>query len=300
MDPTIPVRRIYDEVICIDSDDSDDVLPQFPNVRSRLKRHRSQYIPPIPSSIADVNVQGGWAKTWNGKKFLTHADNNVGVLVFATKKMIKTLNDCTCLYIDGTFKTSPNPYKQMVTIHGLMNGHVIPLTFSLLTGKTVVHYQTLLSHIKAMVLQKTGQVLNPTRIVTDFEASLRSAIQAVFPHTMVSGCFFHYCSSLWRKVQKLGLDTPYRRDASLKKNIRKIMAIAFIPPSLVRINFNLFCSSRRTQRLIQQYPTFQQWIDYVSSTYIAPTSIFPAPMWNVFARSRDTRTNNHLEGLFCV
>lgn len=211
--------------------------------------------------------------------------------------MIKTLLDSTCLYIDGTFKTSPHPFKQMVTIHGLSNGYVIPLTFCLLTGKTVSHYRTFLSHIKALVLRKTGEILDPARIVIDFEASLKSAIQLEFPQTIVSGCFFHFCSSLWRKVQKLGLHTPYRRDASLKKTIRMIMAIAFIPPALVRFNFDLFRNSNRTQRLIQRYPTFQQWIDYVNSTYIARTAIFQAPMWNLFARNRDTRTNNHLEGL---
>ena len=203
-DPTLPVIRIYDEVIFIDSDDSDEVVPPFENVRSRLKRYRSRFMPPIPPSMADVNIQNEWKKTWKGKKFLILQDNNLGVAVFVTKKMIKTLLDCTCLYIDDTFKTSPHPFKQMVTVHGLSNGYVIPLTFCLLTGKTVLHYRTLLSHIKALVLRKTGQVLAPTKIVIDFEASLRSAVLAEFPQTIVSGCFFHYCSSLWREVQKLG------------------------------------------------------------------------------------------------
>jgi MULE transposase domain len=239
-DPTLPVRRTYDEVICIDSDDSDELLPLFDNVRSRLKRYRSRFMPPIPLSVADVNIENEWKRTWKGKQFLTLQDNNLGVVISATKKMIKTLLDCICLYIDGTFKTSPNPFEQMVTIHGLSHGHVIPLTFCLLTSKTVLHYRTLLSHIKAHVLRKTGQVLAPARIVIDFEAGLRSAVLAEFPQTIVSGCFFHYCSSLWRKVQKLGLSIPYRRDASLKKTIRMIMAIAFISPALVRFNFNLF------------------------------------------------------------
>lgn len=295
-DPTVPVKRIYDEVICIDSDDSDEVLPQFANVRSRLKRFRSRFIPPIPASITDVNIQDQWKKTWSGKNFLTLQDNNVGVVVFATNRMIKTLRESSCLYIDGTFKTSPHPYKQMVTIHGLSHGYVIPLTFCLLTGKTVQQYRTVLSHIKALVMRKTGHALAPDRIIIDFEASLKSAAEAEFPQTNVSGCFFHYCSSLWRKVQKLGLASAYRRDASLKKSIRMIMAIAFIPPNLVGINFNLFSTSSRTQRLIGRFPSFQQWIDYVNSTYIDRTAIFRAPMWNVFARNRDTRTNNHLEG----
>lgn len=86
-DPTLPVRRTYDEVIFIDSDDSDEVVPQFENVRSRLKRYRSRFVPPIPSSsMTDVNIQNEWKKTWRGKKFLTLQDNNLGIVVFATKK----------------------------------------------------------------------------------------------------------------------------------------------------------------------------------------------------------------------
>lgn len=295
-DPTLPVRRTYDEIICLDTDDSDEAVPLFDNLRSRLKRFRSRFVPPIPSSVNDVKIENGWAKTWRGTKFLTLHDNNVGVLVFTTKKMIQTLGDCTCLYIDGTFKTAPHPYKQLMTIHGLYNDHVIPLTFCLLTGKSCLHYRTVLSHVKALVLRKTGRILDPARIVTDFEASLRSAVHSEFPQTILSGCFFHYCSSLWRKVQKFGLSTAYRRDASLKKSIRMIMAIAFIPAALVRFNFNLFSNSHRTTQLVQRFPAFQQWIDYVSSTYVSRTALFPPPMWNVFARSGDTRTNNFLEG----
>ena len=85
-DPTLPVRRTYDEVICIDSDGSDEVLPTFDNVRSRLKRYRSRFMPPIPTSMADVNIRNEWKKTWKGEKFLTLQDNNLGVVVFATKK----------------------------------------------------------------------------------------------------------------------------------------------------------------------------------------------------------------------
>lgn len=128
-DPTVLVRRVYDEIIVVDSDDSEDVIPQFDNIRSRVKRFRSKFVPQIPASIKDVQITNEWSRTWNGKTFLSLTDNNLGVAVFMTKRMTKKLTECACLYIDGTFKTAPHPYKQLVTIHGLYNGFVIPLTF---------------------------------------------------------------------------------------------------------------------------------------------------------------------------
>ncbi len=120
--PTVPVRRVYDDVIIVDSDDSDTVLPHFDNVRTRLKRFRSHLLPPIPGTINDVKIQNEWSKTWSGKKFLSLKNNAWGIALFMTKKMCQKLAECTCLYIDGTFKTAPHPYTQMVTVHGLYNG----------------------------------------------------------------------------------------------------------------------------------------------------------------------------------
>jgi len=51
------------------------------------------------------------------------------------------------LYIDNTFKTVPKPYKQIVTINGLYNGHIIPLVCALSTGKEIGHYRQILQVI---------------------------------------------------------------------------------------------------------------------------------------------------------
>jgi len=54
------------------------------------------------------------------------------------------MRECSVLYIDGTFKTSPKPYKQVVTINGLYKDHVIPLVYALSIGKEVGHYRQIL------------------------------------------------------------------------------------------------------------------------------------------------------------
>jgi hypothetical protein len=116
--------------------------PDFgrPNIRSRSKRFKSLFVPPIPADVSEVVINDNWSETWSGKKFLRYQDNNLGILVFMTKKIIKALPHCRHLFIDGTFKTAPHPYFQMVTIHGFLHGCTIPLCFCLLTGKTTPHY----------------------------------------------------------------------------------------------------------------------------------------------------------------
>jgi hypothetical protein len=93
-------------------------------------------LPDIPDDVDDVILEREWKRTWNGKKFLSHQDNNWGILVFATKKNYQRLERCDVIYADGTFKTCLPPYTQFVTIHGLFQERVLPFVMCLMTGKT--------------------------------------------------------------------------------------------------------------------------------------------------------------------
>jgi MULE transposase domain len=293
--PTLPVRRVYDDVIQIDSGDSDD-CPTFSNVRSRAKRFRSKFMPAIPRTIQDVVVDGDWAKTWKGRKFLTYQDNNMGLAVFTTKRLLKALQKADCLYVDGTFRTAPRPYQQFLTIHGKLNGFVVPMVFVLMTGKTSFQYRRVFAHVKQQVLLVTRQPLTATKVVCDFEKSLHIAVHFEFPRAKLLGCHFHFGQSLWRKIQKVGLSANYDNDRCFKKTIRKFMSMGFLPSLLVRQNFGLLRNCARVQRLINTYPRLDNWLDYVDTIYVNRNALFPPATWNVFDRDRDTRTNNHVEG----
>ena len=120
--PSKPVRRVYDEVI---QDAEEDVVPEFNNVRSRLCRKRASLLPPIPQNIDEVVIQNEWAQTWRGLDFVSHQDNDWGVLVFGTDRNFANLSRCQVVYIDGTFKSCPRPYEQFVTIHGKYMDRVV-------------------------------------------------------------------------------------------------------------------------------------------------------------------------------
>lgn len=130
-----------------DSGDSDE-FPLFQSVRSRSKRFRSAHTPPLPNTVRDVAIAGEWAQNWRGKTFLRLLNNNVGVAVFASRRMIVALQKSKRLFIDGTFKTAPKSYKQLVTVHGEIDGFVIPVAFVLATGKLCFQYRRVLQELK--------------------------------------------------------------------------------------------------------------------------------------------------------
>jgi hypothetical protein len=227
---------------------------------------------------------------------LSLLDNNWGLAVFTISRNLKTLAKCHTVYIDGTFRTSPAPYFQFVTIHGYFRDRVIPLVFCLLNGKQVGQYRKILRHIKRKTLRVSGQPFDPQKLVCDFEAAIIAAIQMELPNTRVQGCYFHLCQSLWRKVQEIGLAGPYRTKAKLRKCLQKFMAIGYLPLALVRQNFHTYVGSGLVTRCLQRYPQLQRFIQYMDANYVSANALFPPKIWNVFQRTSDTRTNNFVEG----
>lgn len=297
-DPSKPVRRVYDEVIR--DAENDDQVPQFNSVRSRLQRRRASLMPPIPQTVEDVVIHNEWAETWRGEDFMCHQDNDWGVLMFGTDRNFAKLSRCRDVYIDGTFKSCPRPYAQFVTIHGKYMDRVVPLVMCLMTGKTVAQYRHLITQVKRKVRRVTGHRWRPQRVITDFESSLLLAIQAELPNSLSSACYFHFCQSLWRKVQELGLSGQYMRHGRLRKAIRKIMSIGYLPLALVRNNFRLLVTNGEMLRLRARYHGMGQFIDYVRRNYVEDGCQFPPQLWNVFERTSDNRTNNFVEGKLCL
>jgi len=149
------------------SDDSGGP-PEFDDLRSShrssLSRHKRDLFPSIPRRVSDVIINRIWMETWNGKKFLLHQNNAWGYVVFMTEANVKLLGRCETIHIDGTFKTCPKPYHQVLTIHGMYVNQVLPLAFCLLKGKQVGLYRNVFTKIKTYMRHMTGHQLKPKMI----------------------------------------------------------------------------------------------------------------------------------------
>jgi hypothetical protein len=215
-----------------------------------------------------------------------------------SEKCAIKLQQCSHIYTDGTFKTYPKPYKQIITIHGNYRERVLPLAFCMVSSKATALYVEMFQQLKQHVRRLTGNDLAPRGAVCDFEVALITAIPSEFPATNVRGCFFHFCQSLWRKVQELGMTTVYRQNRSVKKVIRKVMSLGYLPTAVVRMTFNLIYTSRSMSRLMNTVPALRDFITYFHQNYI--DGLFNPALWNVFDRDVDFRTNNHMEGTLSI
>lgn len=189
-DPSKPIRRAYNETYRrhpANDSDEDDCIPEFPSVRSSLARKRQTLFPPIPRRVRDVMITGRWKKNWNGQDMVSHQDSRKGIVIMMSSRNASSLLKCRDLYIDGTFKTCPKPFLQVISIHGMFHGRVIPFAFVLLKSKATTLYREMFDKLKQTVRRFTGHNLHPARILCDFEASLIKAIEHEFPNTTIAG-----------------------------------------------------------------------------------------------------------------
>jgi hypothetical protein len=148
-------------------------------------------------------------------------------------------------------------FKQVFTILGEYYGQVLPLSIVLMTNRAIGHYRQVLQVLQRKIRGATGSEWEPEAIVWDFEQALITAIQTELPNTRIEGCYFHFNQSLWRHVKELGLTRAYRNHERVKKLIRKVMSIGFLPTAIVRNNFALLRTENRTLRF-RRYPTPQK------------------------------------------
>ena len=88
--------------------------------------------------------------------------------------------------------------------------------------------------LKLACQDRNLQVL-PRKITVDFELGLLQAVKLQFPTAKIQSCFYHYSQSIWRKVQKLGLQTTYPDDPTFKAFVSKMVALSFCPQRFLRV-----------------------------------------------------------------
>jgi len=105
-------------------------------------------------------------------------DHQKKIVFFLCHTNILFLKEVDTLYMDGTFKYSARFFIQLFTIHGLKNGHYIPLLFCLLPTKTTEIY----AYAFRLIVDKCctlGVQLLPQYIRTDFEKSIINDIHEI-------------------------------------------------------------------------------------------------------------------------
>ena len=129
-------------------------------------------------------------------------------VIFTTKFQLNMIPKCKQLLIDGTFKSCPRGYYQIINIAGFYEdiNSIIPIFMIPTTGKSFYLYNKIFEDVKKIINDNGIKLENiPTRIIIDFEKSLQKSIKINFPKAITDGCYFHFVKLIWNKAKKLGL-----------------------------------------------------------------------------------------------
>ncbi|KII67378.1 hypothetical protein RF11_05144 [Thelohanellus kitauei] len=204
------------------------------------------------------------------------------MLIWVTDECLSLLRYNGHCFIDGTFKTSPSPFKQCVIIMTFDRGthKYIPCVYALLTGKNEYLYRKLFSEIISLLEYRWM----PSIITVDFERSLISSVKREFPQSRITGCYFHLKQALFRKLTKICCDFNL-----VGLILSKIELLTVIP--LEEISMAI----RYLKEILPQTDTSTLFWQYFENTWIRR---YDPSLWNISTVDEyqiSGRTNNCLE-----
>lgn len=287
---TTPLQALYNEEITQHAIAETHIFPSFPSLKSALYRHRKTTVPPLPNSLAEVNLEEPWTSTSDGQPFLLFQDHDADkMLVFATVEQLQVLQASDTVYMDGTFSACPNLWNQLYILHARRGSTTFPLVYALLPDRRTTTYARLFRCLKHEVEEKTHRSLLPATVQIDFEQAAIRAVHEEFPDANVKGCFFHFTQAIWRKVQDLGLAGLYKEDEHIQQWVRRAAGLPLLPVDEVQ---DAWLEAMDQSPDIPQSEAFH---DYVVTTWVDYDARFPIAMWN-HNQTNGPRTNNNVEG----
>ncbi|XP_071150903.1 uncharacterized protein [Mytilus edulis] len=249
-------------------------IPTFTACKSSLYRQRNTELPRQPATRQDIDLQGEWRETSTGQNFVLSEDGDINkILVFGTSDNLRHLSQANTIFADGTFYASPVLFKQLYTIHALIEEEMYPLIFAFLPDKCQTTYQRLFAILKASGADNNTPI-NPIRIFMDFESAACNAAETVFPTASIKGCLFHFCQRICKN------------DPLLHQHVRRASALPLVPPR--QFEEVWFYALNNYQTEDAHVTSFN---DYVTEQWVEREP----ERWNHFS-TVGPRTTNHLEG----
>ena len=158
-------------------------------------------------------------------------------IILGTRSSLKLLEESSCWLMDGTFHVVPSIMTQLFSIHGYIEGTVVPLVFCIMSRKTKEAYLQFFWDLFNIACEWEIQ-LNPKIIVSDFEKGIFGAAKEFFPYCNFKGCLFHFGQIIWRTIQKLKLSTKYGVSEEFGIKMRMLKSLAFVPSDRTLEYFN--------------------------------------------------------------
>ncbi|KAG8148326.1 uncharacterized LOC118071461 [Chelonus insularis] len=201
------------------------------SAKVHIIRERNKFRPKLPERLSDLgSLLVGYEPAqaiYQGQVTICETSSAV---IFASNAMLERLNDCSEIYVDGTFKCVPRAIgaKQLLILHMRKMDVGIASVFVLCSGQTAELYTGIWNFLlgRAPRLRE-----NLKTVMMDFERALIKSVKETMPWVTIRGCWFHFTRAISFHWQDLGLknvSSPLVQD---------ILSLAWVLPLLPKEGF---------------------------------------------------------------
>lgn len=294
------------------------------SISSSMYKARAERIPPVPHTFDEIPEVDEFPEQYMhtlddvDEQFL-YVNAHFGpngeqrILAFTTQWDLQQLARAEKVYIDGTFKVTPRPFTQLVTLNTMIGPNeerslLVPRIYFLLPNKTEAVYAELLDLVltcveELFVQYNVGDGNVRWRCFScDFESGLLAALtsDAFDPDHMlrIEGCHFHYCAAVYRRIVQHGPNSMHAdyhdlNDDSFRVFVKKLFALPFLPPDRVIAGFEDLLQTDAPPHLVNT-ARFGAFIAYYANQWVY-NDVYRV-LVNCYGRAGHRRTNNNLEG----
>ena len=275
-DPKVVIAAAR-EMAKVPIDIPSESFPSHKNFSDMIRRARGIEKPELPTkeNVLYFTLTEGLIPTdfFRSSTLTVNTDKNGQTyssrsLLFVNRKQLHILTQVKHIKVDGTFKILQKPFYQLVVVHGMVNAGVNegskPLAYIIMTGKTEVDYTASFNELKMLIKNTSGQDCQIKTAMCDFELALRNSLKRVFDGIELSGCWFHYCQAIYRRVGKLKLINAFRHQDSPRQVIKLLMNLVLMDAKSIEPLFEYIkelaakFQDRRMDALLKY--TEKQWV----------------------------------------
>lgn len=151
-----------------------------------------------------------------------------GLIIFGDTQLVILACSVNVILIDGTFSRCPVTHYQLVTLHAMTSSQRVtfPFMYIIMSGKSADDYSAALNTAQRITANiADGKSLfdrSELTVKTDFEKGFLTAMKQF--KCKSSGCYFHYCQPVHRKVMKMGIHHS-QHDVENRRIINALMMI---------------------------------------------------------------------------
>ncbi|XP_011172197.3 uncharacterized protein LOC105204709 [Solenopsis invicta] len=249
-------------------------------MRNQLSREKIKMRPSLPTNVYELDsLLRGYEPTINIYKGCVISEDNKCSYMSTTDKLLKILEKCSEIFIDGTFSVVPRvpSFAQLFSLHVRYMDKGIAVLFILCEVRTQLVYKAIW---KEIIKLASDLQCNLRFIMMDYEKASMNAVHEQFPHASLRGCWFHYCQAVLKKWKRLGLLKAPRKIVSMA------MTLALAPSEMFAEGLNIMQTIADEES--DNYPNMLVFMKYMRNTWLPiskKTSVYGCPI----------RTNNIVE-----